>query len=293
MAPAIASSPGTVWSFGFGSNMNVDFVNNKKGLKVLDHSPASLKGWRMGFNLAGFDRVEPAFANAMQGDPSDEIHGVAIKLSLEDGEKMDRMEGGYAKKNVVVTAYDGREIKAYLYTREKEDKTEYLPSKRYLDVLVSGAKAAGLDEHYTARLARLPTYAPTPETLALRKTLPSPQSLPPITVADLAGKPREGDYGYVAVLGYVFQVPRSKVIFRSHLGRDLTARASRQYRGISLDDNDDMGRPPFRLASQMDSPEEVEYVWQWLDHYIGKTKMPEGVVGYVSEYRKQEAEEVK
>jgi hypothetical protein len=59
---------------GFGTNMNVEFVERKKGLKVLDHCCATLKGWRIGFNFMGPALVEPSWANALQGADSDEIH---------------------------------------------------------------------------------------------------------------------------------------------------------------------------------------------------------------------------
>jgi len=149
------------------------------------------------------------------------------------------------------------------------------------------AQAAGLNPDYIARLAALPTYSPTEETLRLRASIPSPESLPAMTVEELAAcdKEKTAEFAFVSVLGYVMKVPRSMFFFRSHLSRDITARASRRWRGISLDTNDDMGRPPFRLPSHMDTPEAVEFVHQWLDHYLGKSTLES--VAYLAEYREQ------
>ena len=36
-----------VWSFGFGSNMDVEHLRIKKEVTVLDYTPAVLKGWRI------------------------------------------------------------------------------------------------------------------------------------------------------------------------------------------------------------------------------------------------------
>lgn len=39
----------SVWTFGFGSNMNVGLLRSKKGHVVLDHAPAIVKSWRLNF----------------------------------------------------------------------------------------------------------------------------------------------------------------------------------------------------------------------------------------------------
>ena len=118
--PPPSSSSSYVWSFGFGSNMNVAFVESKKGYKVHAHRCAVLRGWRLTFNLHGPDRVEESFANAQPSeDPADEIHGVAIKLTVEDALKLDAQERAYRRVAVVVRAYDGTEIEAHVYSKEQ------------------------------------------------------------------------------------------------------------------------------------------------------------------------------
>ena len=51
------------------------------------------------------------------------------------------------------------------------EKPERPCSARYLNVLVSGARSAGLDGAYVERLAKTPTYAPSAATLELRAAL--------------------------------------------------------------------------------------------------------------------------
>lgn len=289
----LAPAESFVWSFGFGSNMNVALVESKKGYKVHDHIAGVLPGWKVAFNLKGPDRVEEAWANAMPcpTDPTSVIHGVAIKLSLEDAANLDSQERGYQKANVVVNAYDGRTIEAYVYTKET-DAPERRPSKRYLNVLLDGARDAGLDKDYITRLAKSVTYIPSDETLALRRALPAPESLPPMTVAELAAFPTSKESGathvYTACYGYVVKIRIDQVFFGSHIGRDITGRASRQWRGLPLNENDDMGTPPFRTPHAMgeNSDDEREFVWNWFDHYLGKIGV-EGVCGFLTEYRTQ------
>jgi len=52
-----------------------------------------------------------------------------------------------------------------------------------------------------------------------------------------------------------------------HRGRDITGRQLMHYRGISLDKNDDGGKT-FPKLNELNE-EEVEYLFHWLDHYLG------------------------
>ena len=51
-----------VWSFGYGSNMDMVALQNKKGVRVVEHSPAILHNFRLTFNTRGLDYVEPGYA---------------------------------------------------------------------------------------------------------------------------------------------------------------------------------------------------------------------------------------
>ena len=54
--------------------------------------------------------------------------------------------------------------------------------------------------------------------------------------------------------------------FKIHRGRDITVRQWMHYKQISLDKNDDGGRPPFPLVRDMPA-DDLEYVTRWLDFY--------------------------
>ena len=51
-----------VWSFGYGSNMDMVALQNKKGVRVLEHCPAILQNFRLTFSTRGLDYVEPGYA---------------------------------------------------------------------------------------------------------------------------------------------------------------------------------------------------------------------------------------
>jgi len=250
----------------------------------------------MAFNMRGMNKVEPAFANAIKGKKTDEIHGVAIQLNTEDMAKLDQQEKGYEKAKVTVIGYDGRKVFAFLYTKRKGQflpDEKQTPSARYLGVLVSGAEKAGLSQEYIQRLKSTRTYAPSEETLKRRAAkMVSPSTLREMSVAELAETKGDTKTAYVALFGFVLRLDRELCWFRSHLGRDLTARFSRHFRGVSMDKNDDMGRPPFPDESKMGA-EERAYIGTWLDYYLDKCDASKsegcGVVAFISEYAAQHA----
>jgi hypothetical protein len=81
------------------------------------------------------------------------------------------------------------------------------------------------------------------------------------------------------------KLPKEKVFFGSQRGRDLTARYIRNWNGISMDDNDDMGKPPYPNLDKL-SPEELEFVNQWFDQFFifAGEGNPEVFVGFLSEF---------
>ena len=289
-----------MWTFGFGSNMDVANVERKKGYKVLDHEVGVVKGYKMSFNIPAFPKVEPAFANATIGGKEDEIHGVAIKLSEKDMTALDAQEICYRKIIVTVEGYSGRKIEncsMYINTeanflpREKQN-----PSSRYLNLVIHGAIEANLNQDYINGLKATKAYVADDKTKAIRKALPKPESLHPFSVEKLFSTKSESmgvqadgisnpsEHAYVAVLGYVIKMPRNKCILSSHLGRDLSTCSLKSFRGEPPNDikDDDMGKPPYPDLNHL-KPEEVEYIYNWLDHYLEKGE----VVGYVTEYLEQ------
>ena len=68
-----------VWTFGYGSNMNMQALRSKKKIRVFEEAAATVVGWRRLFNLPGTPYVEPAYANAVRS-PGNVLHGVAVRI---------------------------------------------------------------------------------------------------------------------------------------------------------------------------------------------------------------------
>jgi len=288
-----SSSGEPVWLFGFGSNMDIDVVTKKKGCPVIEHVGAICKGYRMCFNMPGMNMCEPWFANSVKGSESDEIHGIALCMTEESCKKMDGQEGvgggGYQKIVVDLETYDGRKIKSFMYFIEKGEEGN--PSARYLNILVKGAKEAGLKEDYITQLANHPVFVPSEEQIANRSKIPDPSSLPKITIEELASFPKGDDTeggAHTAIFGYVmhFAVGSGmKIGFGAHKGRDITRRQLRHFHSQPLNEGDDMGQPPFKAKKDF-TKEELDYVMTWFDFYFqSKAKCDTSIfVGFIDGY---------
>ena len=121
-----------VWSFGYGSNMDMEALQSWKKVKVFEHCPAVLKGFKMVFSLPGLPFVEPGFGGLCKQE-DEEVHGVAFRMDQESVAKNDDIEAEtYTEETVRLTAYDGRELEGYVYMSPTTE--EWLPSERYLGI---------------------------------------------------------------------------------------------------------------------------------------------------------------
>ena len=81
---------GSVWKFGYGSNMGMEFLRVKKGLTPIDSRRCVLHGWRLSFPKGwGFDYWEPAFGT-LREDPNGEVHGVSVLFNPEDAAELNK-----------------------------------------------------------------------------------------------------------------------------------------------------------------------------------------------------------
>jgi len=81
------------WMFGFGANLNVHHLQEKKSLTIFDHGPAKVPNYKITFPKGGIDYVDPAFASARKEEGAT-IHGLAYAVSKADFDICNQKEGG-------------------------------------------------------------------------------------------------------------------------------------------------------------------------------------------------------
>ncbi len=142
-----------IWNFAYGGNMNPRVLSERREISPLESVAGCLQDYRLVFNTRGFPWIEPAFAN-VEAAPGCRVHGVLHRLTKEQFARLDRYEwGGVAYRHLEtdVTAYDGRRIRATVYSARYVSR-EKPPSCRYLSLIREGARVSGLDEDYVRML---------------------------------------------------------------------------------------------------------------------------------------------
>ena len=235
--------------------MDMEALQSWKKVKVFEHCPAVLKGFKMVFSLPGLPFVEPGFGGLCRQE-DEEVHGVAFKMDEESVARLDDKEAeSYTKEIVKLTAYDGRELEGYVYMSPTTE--EWLPSERYLGVLCKGARQAGLDPAYIEKLASLPVYRAEeqPRVVAARRAREDARGgLRQVSRAEL--EEHKTSDPWVSCLGFVIRPDPGTsepewLTKMGHSGRDFTTKWLLHLHGIPMDDFDDGGAPPYPLVDKL------------------------------------------
>jgi sulfite reductase (NADPH) flavoprotein alpha-component len=153
------------WYFGYGSNMDLNSLR-AKGVEPRISKRAVLRGWRLRFNVRHFFRHEGGVGNIEPSDhPSDVVWGVLHRCESAHLALLDAAEAyghGYDRTQVAVHTDRGeRPAVAYVGNPSFLDES-CRPTRRYLNIILRGATAAGLDPAVIESLRRHPVHEATP-----------------------------------------------------------------------------------------------------------------------------------
>lgn len=206
--------------FGYGSNLNLASLR-AKGVEPVASVHGTLRGWRLVFDIPHWFRMEGGVGNIREtGDAADRVLGLVHTISADDLAKLDALEANgvaYLRRLLTVETAEGPRP-AYVYVGLPGIlDPSCIPSRRYLNLLISGAEAAGLDPAYVAGLRAQPVM-PLPQRSPF---LPPREATASIGAAELAAHP-----DWTALAGLVFDMSAARVHLHSFrpvaAGRDLT-----------------------------------------------------------------------
>ena len=145
-------------------------VKRRKISPAASH-PCTVPGYYLNFNCEGAPYIEPCFAsigkNVWFGAPSDaQAHGIVYDVSAAQFQSIRKTEGGggnpgvgYQVAEVEVVLYNGKKLRALtLMQAEKIKDFRAYPTRRYMNLLLSGAKENGMSLEYVAYLKGIPVY---------------------------------------------------------------------------------------------------------------------------------------
>jgi hypothetical protein len=206
--------------FGYGSNLHLPALR-AKGVEPTASVCGRLPGWRLSFDVRHWFPHEGGMGNIRRSpNPADAVLGVVHTCEDPDLAVLDRMEAfgiGYDRILVDVLT-DAGPVRAHAYVGLPPFLDGgLLPTRRYLNILIKGAMAAGLDEDYIRQLRQRPVV-PETEPPAF---VPPNGDFPTFTRISLGAQPEK-----TALLGSVFDMSGARPDLESAKpvlgGRDTT-----------------------------------------------------------------------
>ena len=147
--------------FGYGSNINLISLK-AKGVDPVSSTKGVLFGWQLKFNVKHWFRHEGGVGNIQPvSDNTVFVEGVVHECKDEHLASLDAMEAygsGYDRILVEVKTEKGP-VKSFAYIglpAALDDSC--LPSRRYLNIIIKGAEAAGLSKPYIDWLRQHPVH---------------------------------------------------------------------------------------------------------------------------------------
>ena len=147
----------TLWYFAYGSNLDPATFLGRRRMRPLETRVAVLENFELCFDLP-VGPGERGVANVMARE-GEEVWGALYRLTHPEAERLDRTEGvphdAYRRLEVQARAHDGERIAAFTY-QSGRGQAGRKPSRRYLGLLLAGARHHGLPAHYVERLRGWP-----------------------------------------------------------------------------------------------------------------------------------------
>ena len=146
-----------LWYFAYGSNLDAGTFLGRRRMRPLDTRVAVLEHFELRFDLpVGPGERGVANVAAREGDA---VWGAAYLLTLPEAERLDGTEGvpfgAYHRLDVEVLDQGGTRLDAFTY-HSPRGVAGRMPSRRYLGLLLAGARLHGLPGEYIERLRSLP-----------------------------------------------------------------------------------------------------------------------------------------
>ena len=143
----------SIFYYAYGSNMSSGiFVHGFRKMNPSSAERAILRGYRLAFSEAGIPFFEPAFAN-VEEDEAALVEGVLYRITEKEMDDLHISEGGRAYNiiHVPVVGDMSGSVEAQVF-QSKHPAHGLHPSKRYIDILIDGAREHGLSEAWVTML---------------------------------------------------------------------------------------------------------------------------------------------
>jgi len=171
--PRLEKSESNIFYLAYGSNLCSATFLGRRGIRPISSTNVRVPSLHLTFDLPGLAYLEPCFANVSTSPPKDKswwktgLVGVVYEVTPDDFARILATEGGgaaYTLHTALALPLDGGEevlATTLLAPEERKRHTNAQPSRRYLDLLRTGARENGLPGEYCAWLDGLKEYRKT------------------------------------------------------------------------------------------------------------------------------------
>gem|GEM_PF-2034134 len=143
---------------------------DRRGVKPISSELAWIKGYQLAFIQPGIPIIEPAFASIIASEKHD-VFGVLHNLPANCLSAIDNFEGpDYERIKIEIHRSQGDSVKAWTY-RARLPQVGLKPSKRYLQLILDGAKEFDLPPSYIENLCNTETGGEIPLITPILPTL--------------------------------------------------------------------------------------------------------------------------
>ena len=233
-----------VWRFGYGSNIGLVTLREKKSLNPSQFLVGTIAGWDLAWKSGRLAHVEPAYAGVRQAAGA-QLHGSAFRITAEEASGLDRQERGYNVVPCRFVAYSGEVVEEVgLYVPKTPigaSLHEPKPSLRYLRLMQRGATEGGLAQDWIDRLMAQTHYVTPLEVRTQTEQWIAEFDADPLresllwTAEELAGHDGSADsrLAHTSVMGYVVLIHPGCRAFGAWKGNDITRRWLLHFNGAS------------------------------------------------------------
>ena len=143
-----------MFHFGYGSNLSIEFVQEK----LIPNAKFVMKGYLPNFEVRfpfWSDEVQGGYSGIMEA-PGELVQGALYEVTEQELIALDDLEvykGLYQRETFLVWGEDGKFHPADLY-RVIEPKGPFPPSRGYVEIMLSGARDLGLDPDYIEKIEK-------------------------------------------------------------------------------------------------------------------------------------------